>query len=183
MSVQGNHIRIPNAMIFRSPLINYTRNPLRRFEFDYGVGTTDDLEAAREVAVSTLTAMDGVLADPPPEALVVAIGESSVTMRSMAWVDQREADFLRVRSEAIRSVKKELEEKGFTLPSPEYVIRLQRDPQSKSATAAAAAPAQDRPARTVPADVSVDRAVDEQIEVERRVSDEDDLLDEQPKRS
>ena len=34
--------------------------------------------------------------------------------------------------------------------------------------------------RPVQADVSVDRTVDEQIEVDRRASDEGDLLDEEP---
>jgi small-conductance mechanosensitive channel len=179
MSIQGNHIRIPNATIFRNPMINYTRNPLRRFEFDYGVGVADDLAAAREVAESTLKAMEGVLEDPPPETHVIAIGDSSVTLRSMAWVDQREAEFLRVRSEAIRLVKTQLEDAGLTLPSPEFVIRMQPDVAARASTVTAPV----RPAPTVQADVSVDRAVDEQIEVERRVSDEDDLLDEEPPRS
>lgn len=176
MSLQGNHIRIPNAMIFRSPLTNYTRNPLRRFEFDYGVGTADDLAAAREVAVKALTTMAGVLTSPPPETHVIAIGDSSVTLRSMAWVNQQEAEFLRVRSEAIRLVKAQLEEAGLTLPSPEYLIRMQgaSEPIKPPVTAAA------RPAQTVQADVSVDRAVDAQIEVERQVSGEDDLLDKEP---
>lgn len=182
MSVQGNHIRIPNALIFRNPMINYTRNPLRRFEFEYGIGAADDLDAARKVAVSTLTAMEGVLADPPPESHVIAIGDSSVTMRSMAWVDQREAEFLRVRSEAIRIVKTRLEESGLTLPSPEYLIRMHRDADAPAPTVAGTArpvpPVP--PAPTVQADVSVDRTVDEQIAVERQVSDEPDLLDERP---
>lgn len=172
MSVQGNHIRIPNAMIFRSPLINYTRNPLRRLEFEYGVGAGDDLVAARTVSVETLAGMEGVLTDPPPETQVIAIGDSSVTLRSMAWVDQRKAEFVRVRSEAIRLVKTRLEEAGLTLPSPEYLIRMQPAVESKAA-------ASSKPlASTEQADVSVDHSVDAQIEVERRGSDEEDLLDE-----
>lgn len=175
MSVQGNHIRIPNAMIFRSPLINYTRNPLRRLEFEYGVGTGDDLVAARQVSVETLARMEGVLGDPPPETQVIAIGDSSVTLRSMAWVDQRKAEFVRVRSEAIRLVKTRLEEAGLTLPSPEYLIRMQPAVDPRTATSGLAAVA---PAPLAQADVSVDHAVDAQIEVERRASDEEDLLDE-----
>lgn len=183
MSVQGNHIRIPNAMIFRSPMVNFTRNPLRRFEFEYGVGTADDLVAARKVSVGTLARMDGVLDDPPPETHVIAVGDSSVTLRSMAWVDQREAEFLRVRSEAIRLVKTQLEEAGLTLPSPEFLIRMQPEAASPAPTAGRSPTTPARTAPSVQADVSVDRAVDAQIEVERQVSDEGDLLDEEPSRS
>lgn len=180
MSIQGNHIRIPNAMIFRSTLINFTRNPLRRFDFEYGVGTADDLVAAREVTVKTLTNMEGVLSDPAPETHVIAVGDSSVTLRSMAWVDQREAEFLRVRSEAIRLVKTELEEAGLTLPSPEYLIRMQPPLEPHATTKDRTRSPQAQLASSAAADVSVDRTVDAQIEVERRVSDEPDLLDEKP---
>ena len=96
----------------------------------------------------------------------------------MAWVDQRQAEFLRVRSEAIRLVKTQLEEAGLTLPSPEFLIRLQ--PALEVGEARSRKEATPSTAHTVQADVSVDRAVDVQIEVERQVSGEDDLLDEDP---
>ena len=38
MTPDGNHLRLPNAMVFRSVILNYTRNPSRRFEFDVGIG-------------------------------------------------------------------------------------------------------------------------------------------------
>jgi len=173
MSLQGNHIRMPNALILRSPLTNFTRNPLRRLEFEYGIGPADDLVLARTVSVATLAAMEGVMADPRPETHVVTIGDSSVTMRSMAWVDQREAEFLRVRSEAIRLVKAALEDAGITIPSPEFHIRMRSD-----AVVPPPIPQPSRPrAGAGQADVSVDRTVDRQIEVERQESGEADLLD------
>ncbi len=179
MSAQGNHIRLPNALIFRSPLINYSRNPLRRFEFEYGVGTDEDLAAVRELAVSTLRGLEGVLADPPPQTHIVGLADSSVTMRSMAWIDQREAQFERVRSEAIRLVKTQLVAAGITLPSPEYVIRMQSNGDSTAPANAATRPS----VSTVQADVSVDHALDQQIETDRQVSDEPDLLDQPPPRT
>lgn len=39
LSSDGNHIRIPNSMVFKSIIINYTRHPERRFVFDVGVDT------------------------------------------------------------------------------------------------------------------------------------------------
>lgn len=179
MSGQGNHIRLPNALIFRSPLINFSRNPLRQFEFEYGVGTQDDLAMIRELARRTLSDMDGVLADPAPQTDIIALADSSVRMRSMAWVDQRNAEFDRVRSEAIRLVKTRLMAAGITLPSPEYSITMQshRDataPQASTPTMAA---------DVAQADVSVDRTVERQIEIDRQASDEDDLLDESSRTS
>ncbi len=173
MSAQGNHIRLPNALIFRSPLTNFTRNPLRRFEFEYGVGTNEDLAAVRELAVSTLRGIDGVLTDPPPQTHIVGLADSSVSMRSMGWIDQRKAEFERVRSEAIRLVKTRLVATGITLPSPEFLIRLKSDADPITARP----PIPTSPTNAEQADVSVDHTVDQQIEIDRRVSDELDLLD------
>lgn len=33
MTLDGNHPRIPNAVVFKGVILNYSRNPLRRFDF------------------------------------------------------------------------------------------------------------------------------------------------------
>jgi small-conductance mechanosensitive channel len=175
MTLDGNHVRLPNAFVFRTPLINFSRNPRRRFLFEVGVGPSDDLALARETGMAVLRETDGVLAEPPPEVLVHAIGESWVTVRFMGWVDQRSAGFERVRSEAIRSVKGRLEAVGISLPSPEYLVRLTRDSAAGPRAPTPAAVPQPPPSDKV--DVSVDHTVDEQIDEDRRGSGEEDLLE------
>lgn len=183
MTMDGNHVRVPNALIFRSPITNYTRNPLRRFSFDAGIGPVDDLALARGVGIEVLSEMEGVTDDPAPEALVTALGDSSVTVRFLGWVDQRDADYLRVRSEAIRLIKLRLEAAGVSLPAPEYLVRLkgttegipERAPHGAEVTDEARPVIED--ASLTQADVSRDDTVERQIEAERMRSDEEDLLE------
>ena len=187
MTPEGNHIRLPNAVVFRSPMLNYTKNPRRRFQFDAGVGPSDDLSLAREAGLEVLREMDGILDDPAPSALVTELGESWVTVRFMGWVDQREADFGRVRSEAIRMVKLRLETAGISLPSPEYLVRVgdgglptSGAPSEVGPPSRQAAPPQGFEASDVrreQADVSPDHSVDRQIDEDRRQSREGDLLE------
>lgn len=66
MTLDGNHVRIPNAKVFNGVVINYTRNPERRFHFDVGVSVDTQLEAAQNLAAKTLLDIEGVLKDPPP---------------------------------------------------------------------------------------------------------------------
>lgn len=181
MRADGNHVRLPNAMIFRSPLVNFTRNPLRRFEFEAGIGTGDDLIRARDVGVSALLATDGVLRTPPPEVLVTALGDSTVTMSFAGWLDQHQTEYLRVRSEAIRMVKAHLEEAGLTMPAPEFGVEM----RGEIAAATQLGPARPPTSTTSPhtrtaSDVSVDRTLDEQIEADRRHDNEANLLDATP---
>jgi small-conductance mechanosensitive channel len=78
LSVEGNHVRIPNATVYKGVIVNYTRNPLRRFDLAAGVGVDEDLIAAQRLGVEILRVTPGVLADPPPQALVEDLGESNV---------------------------------------------------------------------------------------------------------
>lgn len=179
LSVEGNHVRIPNATVYKGVLINYTRNPLRRFDFVAGVGVDDDLTAARTLGIAVLARTPGVLTDPTPEAFVEALGESNVAVRYLGWVDQGAHDYLKVRSEAIRRVKEALDDAGISMPAPTYVVQL-REPGERGAERPAAP--HERPARGEPApDVSRENVVERQAAAERAATGPDLLDPEAPR--
>ena len=134
MTLDGNHLRIPNSTVFKAVILNYTRNPQRRFEFDLGVDADDDPVDAMEVGVKAVSALDYVLDDPKPTARIVEVGDSNIVLRFLAWLDQEQTDFYKGRSLAIRAGKVALEDAGFALPEPIY--RLRMDPRSAPVTTA-----------------------------------------------
>ena len=93
MTPDGNHLRIPNAKVYKAVIVNYTRNPKRRFQFDVGVDTEQNLAAAQSLAADTLAQMQGVLRDPPPSCTVQELGDSNVILRVFGWVDQARRSF------------------------------------------------------------------------------------------
>ena len=124
MTLDGNHLRIPNGQVFKAVITNLSRNPQRRFQFDLGIDADDSADAGRRTGRAALAALPFVLADPPPEARTVDVGDSSIVLRFLGWVDQREADWYRARSKAIAAVKVALEDAGFGLPEPIYRLRF-----------------------------------------------------------
>lgn len=124
MTYEGNHVRIPNATVFKSDLVNFTRNPVRRFKVEVGVDVEEQLKTVQEIGVETLRAMRGVLDDPAPFAWVESLGDSNVVVGYYGWVDQTQADFGKVRSEAVRLVKKALDEAGVLMPEPIFNLKL-----------------------------------------------------------
>ncbi len=74
MTLDGNHLRIPNSTVFKAVILNYTRNPQRRFDFVLGIDADDDPTAARQLGRDTLASMPFVLADPVPEARTEEVG-------------------------------------------------------------------------------------------------------------
>ncbi|MDQ6647250.1 MAG: mechanosensitive ion channel family protein, partial [Pseudomonadota bacterium] len=81
MTPDGNHLRLPNALVFSSVMLNYTRNPTRRFQFEVGIGVNENLVRAQRIGIAELAQLDGVIAAPPPRAFINALGDSNVQMR------------------------------------------------------------------------------------------------------
>lgn len=124
MTLDGNHLRIPNSQVFKGIILNYTRNPLRRFSFVIGLGVEEGVQGAQALGLKVLREMEGVLADPAPSAVVESLGDSTVNICFDGWVDQRESGFVRVRSEATRRVKEAFDDAGIDMPEPIYRVKL-----------------------------------------------------------
>ena len=124
MTLDGNHLRIPNSAVFKAVILNYTRNPQRRFDFKLGIDADDDPTAARHLGRETLAGLPFVLDDPVPEARIDEVGDSNIVIRFLGWIDQREADWHKARSRAIAAVKTALEDAGFAMPEPIYRLRF-----------------------------------------------------------
>lgn len=183
MTPDGNHTRIPNAKVYKAIIVNYTRNPKRRFQFDVGVDTAQNLAEAQQLATGTLTAMAGVLDDPAPACTVQTLGDSNVILRVFGWVDQSQAEFLKVRSEAIRLVKRAFDDAGIVMPEPIYNLRLNAPPPAMAGTAPARSAAPLSPAAGAGSDepmeaigIKPEDHLDRQIAADRSAADQDDLL-------
>lgn len=175
MTFAGNHVSMPNAQVFKSVVENLTRNPRRRLDFVVGAAVDSDLQLAQALGAETLLGTPGVIADPEPFALIEELGDSNVAIRFHAWVDQNRADYIKVRSEAIRQVKSALEDAGIELPEPMYRVHVL--PQAQRPDRAAGSGAR-RPIRPVAIDVSPDHSIDREIAVEQR-TDENLLADQE----
>ncbi len=174
MTLDGNHLRLPNALVFRSVMLNYTRNPSRRFEFDVGIGVEEDLVRAQNIGVGELKRCDGVMDTPPPRAFISALGDSNVQVRFHGWVDQRSHDFMMVKSEAIRRVKLALEAADMDMPEPIYRVQLARAPRAPTAPSRPLEVPDDAES---PVDTRAHTDISRQIDHDRSVNETEDLLD------
>jgi small-conductance mechanosensitive channel len=124
MTLDGNHLRIPNAKVFKADILNYSTNPTRRFAFVIGVDSADDPVAAIKLGTAIMADLPFVLSDPEPMGIIREVGDSSILIDYHAWVDQDETSFGSARSQAIRDVKDALEAGGFSLPEPLYRVKF-----------------------------------------------------------
>ena len=81
MTLEGNVVQIPNAIVYKSNLRNFTTNANRRECFDIGIGYDDSISEAQEIARNVLADHPAILNDPEPSVLVESLGKSTVNLR------------------------------------------------------------------------------------------------------
>jgi small-conductance mechanosensitive channel len=175
MTDDGNHLRVPNATVFKAVIVNYTRNPQRRFAFVLQIGTKADPAKARRCGYQALQALDFVLEQPAPSAVVKDVLYPNIALEFVGWLDQSKTDFGKGRSQAIEAVKRALEENGLAIPDTVTRVRMEEAAPAAEQPSGARKP---RPANAEENDVAPEHAVRAMVHEERADgSDKKDLLD------
>jgi hypothetical protein len=95
----------------------------RRLEYDIGIGYGDDIDRAKQLIKEAIASVDGVLKNPSPDALVVALAESTVNIRARWWISPpRRMDALDTQDKVLTAIKKKLVANGIDLPFPTQQI-------------------------------------------------------------
>jgi len=170
MTLDGNHLSLPNALVFKSVVLNYSVNPKRRFDVLLPIDPGESIRRAQELALQALAKVDGVLTDPAPSWSADGYSAKGIDLRFYGWIDQRCSDLTKVRSEALRAIKGAFGHNG--VHGPETVVYLAPDAVRPSTPAAAHVDGDD-----ACGDTSVNRDIDAQLAAAQRATDERNLLD------
>lgn len=116
----GKDVYIPNAIVIKTPLINYTRDGFLRYEFVVGIDYDDDVNEARKIIVDAVSEVHGVLqGERAPEVYVDNLGVSTINLKVYFWVDtfdERKTN-LQILGDVMNWTKKALLEHKITLPA------------------------------------------------------------------
>lgn len=117
ISPDGNQIRIPNATVFKARIINYSRQPERRFTTRIPVSTATDLGRAIGIAQAALASAPFVLDRPAPSVWLAEVNAEGVaTLEAAGWIEHAKTGFATARGEALRRMLIALLEAQVPLP-------------------------------------------------------------------
>lgn len=116
MTLDGNHVEIPNSTVYKNTIRNFSTNKNRRADFTVGIGYDVSIAQAQEVALQVLRNHPAVLKDPEPWALVESLGSAVVVLRIYFWIDGSEHSWLKVKSSTIRMIKRAFQEAEISMP-------------------------------------------------------------------
>lgn len=118
----SRHVVIPNALLFTGSVTVNTASSYRRWQADVGIGYGDNIAEAQAFILEAVQGVDGVVAAPRPEALVVSLAEFDVKIRVFWWTASQQVDGLRIQSDVLTVIKQSLIANGIDLPFPTYQV-------------------------------------------------------------
>lgn len=122
----GRLVLVPNAEVYKQPLVNLTRFGSRRTSVFVGVDYRDDADRARAVIAEVVAAVEGVAADPAPEVLLTELAESSVLFEVRYWTAPDIATVRQVQDRVLAAAKRGIQDAGMTIPWPIRTLVVDR---------------------------------------------------------
>ncbi|WP_334062435.1 mechanosensitive ion channel family protein [Alteromonas genovensis] len=110
---------IPNKILFRNILTNYSTLGKRRIEVPVGISYADDIEKAGKVIVEAMKDKEYVIIKDETAVYAESFGDSSINLVLWFWISYPgEHGFMGVRHDAVCTVKTVLEENDILIPFP-----------------------------------------------------------------
>ncbi len=118
----NKRIIIPNAVLSNASAVNYNVNPLRRVDFNFGVGYEDDLEKVKSTLQDIAKNHPLALDDPPPQILLGEYGDSAVYFYLRLWCKRE--DYWTIYFEVLEAAKQRFDQEGINIPYPQHDVHL-----------------------------------------------------------
>ncbi len=119
----GRRIVIPNTDLFTNSVTVNTAFEKRRLEYEISIGYEDDIDKAKHIIIEALPTIEGILREPPPEALVTALTDSGVVIRVYWWTKQHSnAHVLHQQDRVLSMLKERLIAEGITLYPTQQIL-------------------------------------------------------------
>lgn len=118
----NKQIIIPNGGLSTGITKNYSKEPTRRVDWEFGIGYGDSYDKAKAVIDRLLASDERVLKDPAWFIALTSLGESSVNIVVRAWVNS--PDYWDVYFSLNEKVYKTFTEEGLNIPFPQLDVHL-----------------------------------------------------------
>jgi len=115
VTVDGKLVSIPNSVIVNSKIRSYTMIPHLRLDIDVTIGVNERIDEAREVILDTVRRDERFLKEPPPEVVVITLGDYFVKIALKVWLRDPRIH-IPVREELREAIKNALDKSGIVMP-------------------------------------------------------------------
>ena len=113
-------VYIPNGALSGGAITNYSREPLRRVDWTFGVDYGEDYQKVKGVITSIIARDARILQEPAPFVALHALADSSVNVVVRVWVAS--ADYWDVYFSINQDVYETFNREGIDFPFPQLTV-------------------------------------------------------------
>jgi small conductance mechanosensitive channel len=115
-------VEIPNSLIYKECITNYSVFPVRRREINFEFAFQDDWAAVMEHLLAAMGAVEGVEAEPPPRIEMKDFRDESVAITLYYYVDTTRFDMMATHNRALIGFKQAVDQMEIALPVPTQMV-------------------------------------------------------------
>ena len=116
-TMENTYVVIPNSQIIGEVLVNHSMYGETRVNVPIGIAYKEQIAQAREVLLSAVQGLEGVMAEPAPTVVVSELDNSSVNLLVRVWIDDA-CDERPVFHRVMEASKVALDRAGIEIPFP-----------------------------------------------------------------
>lgn len=118
-------IILPNGSVANNSMVNFSEEPTRRVDLEFGIGYGDDIDKAKEILWTIIKADERILPEPEPMVAVKELANSSVNIAVRVWV--KAEHYWPYYWDIHESVKKAFDRNGISIPFPQTDVHLYKN--------------------------------------------------------
>jgi len=124
-SQSGVEAIIPNDTLITTTVLNNTYEDKKlRLSVKVSVAYSTKIEAVLGLLAEIAARHPRVLAEPPPNALVLALGDNGIELEAGFWIEDPEKGRQNICSEISVAILTEFDARGIEIPFPQREVRM-----------------------------------------------------------
>lgn len=118
-------IYVPNGTLSSNAIVNYSRQEIRRVEWEFGVEYGTDFERVKAVLDRLIAADARILKEPAPMVALSSLSASSVDIKVRVWT--KADDYWGVYLDFNKTVYENFNKEGIGFPFPQLTVHQAKD--------------------------------------------------------
>lgn len=110
-TIDNRNIYMPNGDFSKAVITNYSAEPTRRLDLEFGVRAGKDIEKARDIIRAAVKRSGMALSEPEPIIRVSGQTYMTVTVSCLVWVER--TSFFELKDYLIGNIRREFSENGL----------------------------------------------------------------------
>jgi small conductance mechanosensitive channel len=124
LEVDNKTVIIPNGPLSTGSVVNYSAEPTRRVDFNFGIAYGDSVDKARKVLFQLFKEEKLILTDPAPFVGLNELADSSVNLTARVWV--KAEDYWTVFFDINEKTYNAFNNEGISIPFPQMDVHMQK---------------------------------------------------------